>query len=74
MNEHILTPLEHRIARLLVEGLGNKPIADRLGISHNAVKFRLRMMFDKSGMGSRLEFSIWYLHHFSGFLSGKTSR
>jgi DNA-binding NarL/FixJ family response regulator len=74
VNERILTPLEHRIARLVVEGLGNKPIAASLGVSHNTVKFRLRMMFDKSGMDSRLEFSIWYLHHFSRFSLGKISR
>ena len=59
------TAREHAIARMVVEGFTNREIAQALGRSKNMVKNFLRQMYDKSGMSTRLEFALWYLHHFS---------
>lgn len=66
VNERIFTIREHLIARLVVEGLSNKEIGRALNKSEGMVKNFLRPMYDKSGMGSRLELALWYLHHFLG--------
>lgn len=48
-----LSTREYQIARLAVYGLSNKEIADRLGITVNAVKQSLRLAMDKTGTNSR---------------------
>jgi len=42
-----LTNREREILALLADGLGNKQIATRLGISTNTVKTHLELLFDK---------------------------
>jgi ATP/maltotriose-dependent transcriptional regulator MalT len=51
----ILTPRERDILALLADGLGNKQIAARLGISTNTVKTHLELLFDKLEVSSRTE-------------------
>jgi len=46
---------EREIAKLAIYGLSNKEIADRLGVSVNAVKLALRSTMDKTGANSRSE-------------------
>ena len=58
------TGREHALAQMVVEGFRNKEIAAAMGKSENMVKNYLREMYDKSGMSSRLELALWYLHHF----------
>src|ERR1043165_6167846 len=50
-----LTNREREILALLAEGLGNKQIAGRLGISTNTVKTHLELLFEKLGVSSRAE-------------------
>ncbi|MDQ6770542.1 MAG: response regulator transcription factor [Gemmatimonadota bacterium] len=50
-----LTPREREILALLADGLANKQIAARLGISKNTVKTHLELLFDKLGVSSRAE-------------------
>src|SRR5207302_9839421 len=50
-----LTNREREILGLLAEGLGNKQIAARLGISTHTVKTHLELLFDKLGVSSRAE-------------------
>ena len=51
----VLTNREQEILTLLADGLGNKQIAARLGISTNTVKTHLELLFDKLGVSSRAE-------------------
>lgn len=50
-----LTPRETEVLRLLVEGVGNKEIAYRLGISEHTVKFHVASLLDKLDAESRTE-------------------
>ncbi len=50
-----LTVREGQILELLAEGLGNKQIAARLGITTNTVKTHLELLFDKLDVASRAE-------------------
>lgn len=51
----LLTNREREILALLADGLGNKQIAVRLGISTNTVKTHLELLFEKIGVSSRAE-------------------
>ena len=51
----ILTPRETQALKLLAEGLSNKTMADRLGISENTVKFHINSIMGKLGARSRTE-------------------
>lgn len=50
-----LSPREHDVLELLAEGLPNKLVADRLGISEHTAKFHINAIFDKLGATSRTE-------------------
>ena len=50
-----LSNREREILALLADGLGNKQIAARLGISTNTVKTHLELLFEKIGVSSRAE-------------------
>lgn len=50
-----LTPRELEVLRLLSEGLGNKMISRRLGISEHTVKFHVGAIMAKLGAASRTE-------------------
>jgi DNA-binding NarL/FixJ family response regulator len=58
-----LTPKEMKIVALLVEGLKNRDIADRLNTSEQVIKNRLRSVYDKTGVSDRLELALFTLHH-----------
>jgi two-component system nitrate/nitrite response regulator NarL len=51
----VLTIREREVLALLADGLANKQIAARLGISKNTVKTHLELLFDKLGVSSRAE-------------------
>ena len=53
LSDHILTPREIEVLRMMAEGLGNKEIASRLGISDHTIKFHISAMFAKLGASSR---------------------
>jgi DNA-binding NarL/FixJ family response regulator len=50
-----LTARESEVLRLLADGLGNKEIAHRLGISEHTIKFHIRSILGKLGAASRTE-------------------
>jgi DNA-binding CsgD family transcriptional regulator len=50
-----LTPREHDVLDLLVDGTSNKEIARRLGITGSTVKFHVRSIADKLGADGRAE-------------------
>lgn len=54
-SETQLTPREHAVLELLVDGASNKEIARSLGISASTVKFHVRSVADKLGADGRAE-------------------
>ena len=50
-----LTPREGEVLRLLADGLGNKDIAVKLGISEHTIKFHIHSLLGKLGAASRTE-------------------
>jgi ATP/maltotriose-dependent transcriptional regulator MalT len=50
-----LTKREREVLTLLADGLGNKQIAARLGISTNTVKTHLVLLFEKLGVSTRAQ-------------------
>jgi len=55
-----LTQREYAIIKLLVEGLVNKEIAERLGISYFTVKTHTHNIYWKKNLKNRAEFLKWY--------------
>jgi NarL family two-component system response regulator YdfI len=50
-----LTPREIEVLRMLAEGVGNREMAARLGISDHTVKFHISSILDKLGAATRTE-------------------
>lgn len=53
-----LTPRERELVELVRQGLRNRDIANRLGVTEGTVKVYLHSIFDKVGVGSRTELAI----------------
>jgi NarL family two-component system response regulator YdfI len=53
--QQTLTPREREVLCMIADGLGNKIIAARLGISTHTVKFHIASIFAKLKAGSRTE-------------------
>jgi len=53
--EETLTPREVQVLELLAEGLPNKAIAERLGISDQTVKFHVSSISGKLGAANRTD-------------------
>ena len=53
-----LTPRERQLAALVAQGLRNREIAARLGITEGTVKVYLHGLYDKLGVASRTELAI----------------
>ena len=54
-SDQILTPREIEVLRMIAEGMGNKEIASKLGISDHTVKFHISSTFAKLGASNRAE-------------------
>lgn len=54
-----LTPREHEVASLVSEGLTNKAIAAKLGVTAHAVDAVLRSAFRRVGVSSRAALAAW---------------
>jgi len=52
---HPFSPRELQVLSLAAEGLTNKEIAYRLGLSERTVQFHMNSIFNKTGTGSRTE-------------------
>jgi len=51
----LLSPREQQVLSLLSEGLSNRDVATRLGISHHTAKFHVNAILDKLGATTRTE-------------------
>lgn len=58
-----LTPREREIVQMVVRGLRNKEIAGELSISEGTVKIHLHSIYEKLGVGGRLELSVYARDH-----------
>jgi len=58
-----LTAREGEILALVADGLANKQIARRLGISEKTVKAHLSSVFQRLGVASRTEAALWARDH-----------
>ncbi len=58
-----LSPREAEVLRLVVEGLLNKQIAQRLGISERTVKAHLTSIFQRTGVTDRTQAALWAQRH-----------
>lgn len=58
-----LTARQLEIVNAVVEGRSNKDIADKLSISEETVKRHLTIIFDKTGMSTRLELAMYAVKH-----------
>ncbi len=56
-----LSQRESEVAQLIAEGLANKEIADRLGISTETVRGHLKNIYEKLHVRSRTEAAVKYL-------------
>ncbi|MBL8506463.1 MAG: winged helix-turn-helix transcriptional regulator, partial [Methylobacillus glycogenes] len=54
-----LTEREQEILQCLADGLSNKAIARRLGISDTTVKVHVKHVLSKLRLTSRLEAAVW---------------
>ena len=54
-----LTPRETEVLRLVRQGLANKQIARRLGISERTVKAHLTSVFARIGVSDRTQAALW---------------
>ncbi|OQA22899.1 MAG: Transcriptional regulatory protein DegU [Chloroflexi bacterium ADurb.Bin360] len=52
---HPFSPREYQVLTLVAQGLTNREIAYRLGISDRTVQFHINMIFNKTGAQSRTE-------------------
>jgi len=58
-----LTPRETEIVRMVVQGLRNKAVAERLSISEGTVKIHLHHIYEKLSVDGRLELVLWAQQH-----------
>lgn len=61
--ENPLSGREREILQLVAEGLTNREIAQRLSISPNTVKVHLSNIFEKAGVASRTEATLYAIEH-----------
>jgi DNA-binding NarL/FixJ family response regulator len=61
-----LTPRERQLVALLVQGLKNKEIAYRLGLSVETVKVYFSRLFHKVGVSDRFELALYAIEHLFG--------
>ena len=55
MNDNLLTPAEKRVFTLVLEGLSNQEIAEKLNVSVNTVKTHVARILKKNGVKNRRE-------------------
>lgn len=58
-HDDVLTPAEWKVAEQVRHGMTNRRIADRMGISLDAVKFHVGNTLSKLGFSSRVQLRHW---------------
>ena len=53
-----LSDRERQVITLLCDGLSNRQIADKLGVTEGTIKFHLHAIYEKLGVRSRIELMI----------------
>jgi len=61
--EYLLTPREEQVVGLVAGGIGNREVAQQLGIAENTVKKSLLRIYDKLGISNRVELVLYTLTH-----------
>jgi DNA-binding NarL/FixJ family response regulator len=61
--EGLLSPREEQVVNLVAEGIGNRQVAQQLGIKENTVKKSLLRIYDKLGVSNRVELVLYTLTH-----------
>jgi DNA-binding NarL/FixJ family response regulator len=61
--ESELSPREAEVLRLVVEGLLNKQIAQRLGVTERTVKAHLTSAYQRIGVTDRTQAALWAQRH-----------
>jgi DNA-binding NarL/FixJ family response regulator len=56
--DELFTSRELQVLRCIAQGLSNREIADRLGLSEHTIKNYLFRMFDKAGVSNRVELLV----------------
>lgn len=59
-SEGLLTAKQERVAFLVAQGAHDQEIAEILGLKVNTVKNYVVEIFDRCGMGSRVELALWF--------------
>jgi len=59
----LLTPREEQVVALVADGLSNREVAGELGLSEHTVKKYLFHIFDKLGISSRVELTLYAMSH-----------
>jgi DNA-binding NarL/FixJ family response regulator len=67
-----LSDLDRQLLGLLAEGRSNEQIARTLNVSPNTVKYYLKNLFRKLGVGNRTEAVSWYLRQPRPFTRDQT--
>jgi two-component system, NarL family, nitrate/nitrite response regulator NarL len=62
-NPYGLTERQCEIIRGVAEGLNNREIAERLGISEHTAKHHLTQVFNKTGVSTRVELALLATQH-----------
>lgn len=62
LSRPLLTPRESQVLRLMADGLRNKEIAGRLGISEQTVMSHIKAIFEKLGVNDRTKAVMVALH------------
>ncbi|MCW2834428.1 MAG: response regulator receiver [Nocardioides sp.] len=63
-SDHVeLSPREKQVLLLVVDGLLNKQIATRLGITERTVKAHLTSVFQRIGVNDRTQAALWAQRH-----------
>lgn len=57
-----LTACERQVLALVAEGLSNRQIAERLSVSVSTVRTHLRHVFEKLGVGNRVEAAMFLVN------------
>jgi DNA-binding NarL/FixJ family response regulator len=72
--EGLLTPREEQVVSLVAEGIGNREVAQQLGVKESTVKKSLLRIYDKLGVSNRVElvlYALTYRGEKNALVSGK---
>jgi DNA-binding CsgD family transcriptional regulator/predicted enzyme related to lactoylglutathione lyase len=59
-HDDVLTPAEWKVTHAVQHGMSNRDVAERSGISVNAIKFHVRNVLAKLGLADRTALRQWY--------------